>query len=60
MIDNVGDKLLVETNHKAPNSRVVLIDPAKPDEANWTTVLPEKPEPLQGAARPAASCSPPT
>jgi prolyl oligopeptidase len=49
VLDNVGDKLLVETNHNAPNARVVLIDPAKPEEANWTTVLPEKPEPLQGA-----------
>ena len=49
VLDNVGDKLLVETNHKAPNSRIVLIDPAKPEEANWTTVLPEKPEPLQTA-----------
>lgn len=49
VLDNVGDKLLVETNHKAPNERVVLIDPAKPGEANWVTVLPEKPEPLTGA-----------
>jgi prolyl oligopeptidase len=49
VLNNVGDKLLVETNHKAANSRVVLIDPAKPEEANWTEVLPEKPEPLQGA-----------
>ena len=49
VIDNVGDKLLVETNHGAPNGRVVLIDPAKPDESNWTTVLAERPEPLQGA-----------
>ena len=49
VLDNVGDKLLVETNHKAPNSRVVLIDPAKPAEANWVTVLPEKPEPLTNA-----------
>jgi len=49
VIDNVGGKLLVETNHGAPNGRVVLIDPAKPEEANWTTVLAERPEPLQGA-----------
>ena len=49
VIDSVDGKLLVETNRKAPNSRVVLIDPAQPDEANWKTILPEKPEPLQGA-----------
>jgi prolyl oligopeptidase len=48
VIDNIGDKLLVSTDHQAPNGRVVLIDPARPGEANWATVLGEKPEPLQG------------
>ena len=48
VVDNVGDKLLIATNRGAPNERVVLVDPAKPDEASWTTVLPERPEPLQG------------
>ena len=47
VVDNVDDKLLVATNHKAPNQRVVLIDPAQPDEASWKTVLAERPEPLQ-------------
>ena len=46
VVDNVGDKLLVVTNRKAPNWRVVLVDPAQPAEANWKDVLPEKPEPL--------------
>jgi len=49
VLDNVGDKLLVLTNHKAPNQRVVLIDPAQPAEANWTTVLAEQKAPLQSA-----------
>ena len=49
VLDNVGDKLLIETNHKAPNERVILVDPKQPAEANWKTILPEKPEPLQGA-----------
>jgi prolyl oligopeptidase len=48
VIDNVGDKLLVETNHEAPNWRVVLIDPKQPAQANWKTVLPERPEPIDG------------
>jgi prolyl oligopeptidase len=48
VLDNVGDKLLVETNHGAPNWRVVSIDPKQPQEANWTTVLPERPEPIDG------------
>jgi prolyl oligopeptidase len=49
VVDNVGDKLLVETNHKAPNSRVFLFDPKNPSEKNWKDVLPERPEPLQSA-----------
>jgi len=49
VIGNVGDKLLVQTDRGAPNGRIVLIDPARPDEANWTTILPERTEPLQGA-----------
>src|SRR6188768_598840 len=48
VVDNVGDKLLVQTNRNAPNGRVVLVDPRKPSEADWKTILPERPEPLQG------------
>jgi prolyl oligopeptidase len=47
VVDNVADKLLVETNRNAPNGRVVLVDPKKSEEANWKTILPERPEPLQ-------------
>jgi prolyl oligopeptidase len=50
VVDNVADKLLVETNRNAPNGRVVLVDPKKPDEANWKTILKEQPEPLQGVS----------
>jgi prolyl oligopeptidase len=49
VIDNVGGHLLVQTNHKAPNWRVIKVDPANPAEANWVEVLPEKPEPIQSA-----------
>ncbi len=49
VVDNIGDKLLVQTNRRAPNWRVVLIDLEHADEAKWTDVLPERPEPLQGA-----------
>jgi prolyl oligopeptidase len=49
VLDNVGDHLLVQTNYKAPNWRVIKVDPARPAEANWVEVLPEKPEPIQGA-----------
>jgi prolyl oligopeptidase len=47
IIDNEGDKLLFLTNHRAPSWRLVLIDPAKPDEASWTEVIAEKAEPLE-------------
>ena len=49
VLDNVGGELLIQTNYKAPNWRVIKVDPARPQEANWTDVLPEKPEPLQDA-----------
>ncbi len=47
VIDNIGVKFLIETNHRAPNGRVVLFDPAKPGVME--DVLPEKPEPLESA-----------
>jgi prolyl oligopeptidase len=49
VIDNVGDKFLIQTNKNAPNWKVALFDPKNPAEANWKTILAEKPEPLQGA-----------
>jgi prolyl oligopeptidase len=48
VLDNVGDELLVLTNRHAPNQRVVRIDPAAPDEANWVTVIAERSEPVSG------------
>lgn len=50
VIDNYGDGLLVRTNDDAPNYKVVLVDPEKPGKANWKTVIPEKPEALQGVS----------
>jgi prolyl oligopeptidase len=50
VLDNVGDRLLVRTNRNAPNGRVVLIDPAQPEEAAWGEILPERPEPLGGVS----------
>jgi prolyl oligopeptidase len=47
VVDDVGDKLLVATNHGAPNWRIVLVDPAHPEEGNWRTVIAEQPEPLE-------------
>ncbi len=44
VIDNVGDKFLIETNHNAPNGKVVLYDPIT---STWKDIVPEKPEPLE-------------
>ena len=50
VIDNVGEKLLVNTNIGAPRNRVVLIDPASPAPESWIDVIPEKEEVLEGAS----------
>ncbi|MBN8679559.1 MAG: S9 family peptidase [Chitinophagales bacterium] len=51
VVDNIGEKLLVLTNHNAPNQRLILINPAKPEEAAWETLIPEdQADVLQGAA----------
>ena len=47
VVDNVGDKFLVQTDKNAPNGRVFLFDPKNPAEQNWKDVLPERAEPLQ-------------
>ncbi|WP_035332939.1 prolyl oligopeptidase family serine peptidase [Dyadobacter crusticola] len=46
VIDNVGSDFLIETNENAPNSKVMLFETKS---GKWKIVLPEKPEPLQGA-----------
>ena len=50
VVDNVGGRLLVSTDSKAPNGRVFLFDPADPAEKNWKDILPEKPEPLESVS----------
>ena len=49
VVDNVGDKFLVHTNHGAPNYRVVRIDPEDPAPEKWVDVIPERPEVLLSA-----------
>lgn len=47
LVDNDGDRLLIATNRNAPNRKLVRVDPAHAAEADWSTVLPEKPDLLQ-------------
>jgi prolyl oligopeptidase len=49
VIDNLGDRFLVQTNLHAPNVKIVLIDPKAPAEEKWTTIIPEKAQVLSGA-----------
>lgn len=48
VIDDKGNSLLVMTNKAAPKYRLVWIDLSKPDSNNWTNVLPEQDNLLQG------------
>lgn len=48
VLDNVGDMFMIGTNNRAPNQKVMLYDPKRPDEKNWKTILPEKSTPLAG------------
>jgi prolyl oligopeptidase len=50
VIDNLGDKLLVMTNKNAPRYRLVLIDPKKPQEQNWKTIVPESGNVIQNVS----------
>ncbi len=44
VVDNIGDKLLILTNHSAPNQRLILVSADKPAEANWQTLIAESPD----------------
>jgi prolyl oligopeptidase len=45
VVDDIGGRFLIETNHSAPNGKVALYDPS---DKSWKDVLPEKTEPLEG------------
>jgi len=50
VIDNIGSKLLVETNFDAPNYKVVLIDTKRPAKKYWKTVIPETENPIRSVS----------
>lgn len=47
VVDNEGDRLLVRTDWNAPRYRLVSVDPANPDPANWQELIPQQEELLQ-------------
>ncbi|MET4083331.1 prolyl oligopeptidase [Pedobacter sp. UYP30] len=48
VVDNIGGKLLLETDLDAENKKVVLIDPKNPAAKNWKTIIPESKLALEG------------
>jgi prolyl oligopeptidase len=47
LVDNLGSMILLQTNSNAPRGKVVLLNPAHPEEANWKTIVPEQKEPIE-------------
>jgi prolyl oligopeptidase len=50
VVDNDGDRLILQTNDGAPNQKLVEVNLAKPEKANWKPLIPERAEPLQFAS----------
>ncbi|TKC12419.1 S9 family peptidase [Pedobacter polaris] len=50
VINNIGDKLLINTDLDAPNKQVVLIDPKNSDPKNWQKIILESKLALEGAS----------
>ncbi len=47
MVDNIDDNLLILTNYKAANNRLVKINIHQPDEGYWEELIPESDDVLQ-------------
>jgi len=41
VIENIGDKLLLNTDLDAENKKVVLVDPKNANQKNWQIIIPE-------------------
>lgn len=49
IVEHLGEgKFLVNTNYKAPNNRIVLVDVKNPTQENWVDFIPEKDYVLNG------------
>ncbi len=48
LLNHADGKLLVYTNNGAPNYRLAVMDVTNPSANNWTEVIPEKEQVLQG------------
>jgi len=50
VIGNHGSTLFVQTDLDAPRSKIIAIDLARPDRANWKTIVPESKDVIQSSA----------
>lgn len=50
VLDNDDDKLIVFTNHNAPNYKVVQVDPKNPEPENWKVIIAEQDEILSNVS----------
>ena len=50
VIDNIGEELLMLTNHNAPNKKLVTTKYNNADPANWKEIIPEKEIVLESAS----------
>jgi len=49
ILDHIGDgKFLIQTNYKAPNNRICILDINKPNQEDWEELIPEKEYVLRG------------
>ena len=50
LVEHKNGKFLVMTDIDAPNYRLVAVDPANPAQENWTEIIPERDDLLQGVS----------
>ena len=50
VIDNDGSRLIIQTNLKAPNTRIVQVDASNPSVENWKDMIPETENTLQSVS----------
>lgn len=49
VVEHTASRFILQTNAKAPNSKIIAVDLKSPDITKAVTLVPEKEEPLQGA-----------
>jgi prolyl oligopeptidase len=50
VLDVIDGKMIVHTDHGAPNFKLIEIDPAHPEESAWKTIIPETSNMLNGVS----------